>query len=64
MDEGRGAVPGLNLLPDDRLDSSVVFTPILDKRLDGSVEVVGQFTAVEDNIRLSAYILRKTTEIT
>ena len=45
MDKGRGTVPWLNLLSDDRLHLSVVFAPVLDKWLDGSIEVVGQFTA-------------------
>ena len=45
VDKGRGTVPRLNLLPNDRLDPSLVFAPALDKRLDGSIEAVGQFTA-------------------
>jgi len=57
VDEGRGTVPWLNLLSDDRLDLSVVFAPVLDKRLDGSIEVVGHFTAVEDTISLPVYTL-------
>jgi hypothetical protein len=42
-------------LPDDRLDLSVVFAPFLDKWLDGSIEVVGHFTAVEDSVSLPVY---------
>ena len=38
----------LNLLTDDRLDHSFVFA-VLDERLDGSIDVVGWFTAVEDH---------------
>ena len=46
MDKGRTTVPRLDLLADDHLDLSIVFTPIFDERLDATIEVVGQFTAV------------------
>ena len=52
-------MPRLNLLPDDRLDLSFVFSPLLDERFDGSVEVVGHFTAVEGSISLPACTLWK-----
>ena len=53
-------MPWLNLLPDDRLDLSVVFTSVFDERLDGSIEVVGHFTAIESGIGLPVYMLLKT----
>jgi len=59
MDEGRGTVPWLNLLTDDRLDLSVVFASVLDERFDGSIEVVGHFTAVEGGISIPACVLWK-----
>ena len=52
-------MPWLNLLPDDRLDLSVVFASVLDEGLDGFFEVVGHFTAVEDSISLPMHILLK-----
>ena len=49
MDKGRSTVPSwLNPLTDDRLDHFVVFA-VLDERLDGSIDVAGRFTAVEDH---------------
>jgi len=56
MNEGRGTVPWLNLLPDDHLYLSVVFAPVLDERFDGSIEVVGQFTAGRGGISLPVLI--------
>jgi hypothetical protein len=52
-------MPRLNLLPDDRLDLSVVFASVFDERLDGSIEVVGHFTAVKGGISLPVYMLLK-----
>ena len=49
-------MPRLNLLPDDCFDLSVVFTSVFDERLDGSIEVVGHFTAVGCRIGLPVYI--------
>ena len=43
-------MPRLNLLSDDHLDLSVVFASAFDERLDGSIEVIGHFTAVESGI--------------
>ena len=57
-------MPWLNLLADDHLDPSVIFTPVLDERLDRGIEVVGQFTAVEDIISRSVYTLRTMIGIT
>ena len=57
-------MPWLDLLPDDRLDLSVVFAPVLDERFDGSIEVVGQFTAVKDSVSLWAYMLWEAARIT
>jgi hypothetical protein len=48
-------VPWLDLLPDDCLDLPVVFTSVLDERFDGGVEVVGQFTALKDDIGMAVY---------
>ena len=48
-------MPWLDLLSDDRLDPPVVFAPVLDERLDGSVEVVGQFTAVGGDVAVLAF---------
>jgi len=45
-------MPRLNLLPDDRLDLSVVFASVLDEGLDVFFEIVGQFAAVEDGVSL------------
>jgi len=53
-------VPRLNLLPDDSLDLSVVFASVFDERFDGSVEVVGHFTAVEGGIGFLVFILLDT----
>ena len=53
-------MPWLNLLSDDRLDLSFVFSSVFDEGFDGSIEVVGQFTAVESEIGLPVYILLKT----
>ena len=53
-------MPRLNLLPDDCLDLSVVFASVFDERLDGSVEVVGHFTAVEARIGFTVHILLNT----
>ena len=53
-------MPRLNLLPDDRFDLSVVFASVFDERFDGSVEVVGHFTAVEGSIDLLVFILLDT----
>ena len=58
MDEGRRAVPWLNLLPDDHLDFSVVFAPFLDERLDDGVQVVGHFTAVNHGLSPLSCITR------
>lgn len=57
-------MPRLNLLPDDRLDLSLVFAPVLDERLYGSIEIVGHFTAVKDGLSLPVYILREGDGIT
>ena len=45
-------MPRLNLLPDDRLDLSVVFASVLDEGLDRSIEIVGHFTAIEGGVSL------------
>jgi hypothetical protein len=52
-------MPWLNLLPDDRLDLSVIFAPVFDERLDGSIEVVGHFTAEDKSSAFWCYMLRK-----
>ena len=57
-------MPRLNLLTDDRLHLSVIFAPVLDERLDRGIEVVGQFTAVEDIISRPVYTLRTMIGIT
>lgn len=57
-------MPRLNLLADDRLHLSVIFAPVLDERLDRGIEVVGQFTAVEDIISRPVYTLRTMIGIT
>ena len=49
-------MPWLDLLPDNRLDPSVVFASILDEGLDGSIEVVGHFTTVEGGVSHPAYV--------
>lgn len=52
-------MPRLNLLPDNCFDLSVVFASVFDEGLDGSVEVVGHFTAVEGGISFPVYMLLK-----
>lgn len=64
MNEGRAAVPRLNLLPDDRLYLSVVFASVFDERLDGGVEIIRHFTATNYGISFPAYSSRVRVEST
>ena len=54
-------MPRLNLLADDRLDLSVVFTPVLDEGLDGFFEIVGHFTTEDGISHLCCTMLLKMT---